>query len=72
MCYGQGLIKASEKNISRMRKGSENSLVWRREGWSGTGRLYQCVQIPQSREKRRWSHALLSVCPVTGQCMCTN
>lgn len=27
----------------------------------------QCVQILQSRGKRSWSHALLSVCPVTGQ-----
>lgn len=48
-------------------KGWESSLAWRREGWSGTGGSQQCVQIPQRRGKRRWSHVLLSVCPVTAQ-----
>lgn len=44
-------------------------LIWgkRGESWSGTGGLHQCVKIPQSWGKRRWSHTLLGVCPVTGQ-----
>lgn len=67
MWYGQGVAKASGWNISHMRKGWKSSLAWRREGWSGTGGLHQCAQIPQSRGQRKWIHALLSVCPVTGE-----